>query len=325
MTPMSDPARPGPVHLGPADIRAAVSMRAAIDAVADALAAAARGEVEQPPRLVLDGGRVLVMAATHGASGDTVVKTVSVSLHRNGAGPAITGTVLWLDGVSGRPVFTADGGEITALRTGAVTGLATSLLAAPDAHRLTVIGAGRQAVTQADAVLAVRPIDQVTVVSRTPTHAAAFAERLRERAPGVDVRTAGTPDEAVAGADVVCCATSAVRPLFRTASLPTSVHVNAVGSFRAGMSELPPDLLAAASIVAVDDLPGCLEESGEVIGAVAAGLDVASIQPLGELTASGRTGHTGRSGRTVFKSVGCAVLDWAVASRLAARIPVPSP
>jgi ornithine cyclodeaminase len=319
---MTDAGAAGPVHLGPAAVRAAVSLLDAIDAVGEALAAAARGEVEQPPRLVLDDGRVLVMAATHVASGHTVVKTVSVSLHRNGSAPAINGTVLWLDGDTGRPVFTADGGEITALRTGAVSGLATSLLAAPDARRLTVIGAGRQAATQADAVLAVRPIERVTVVSRTPAHAAAFAERLRERAPGVEVRTAATPDDAVTDADVVCCATSAVRPLFRTSSLPASVHVNAVGSFRAGMSELPPDLLAAASVVAVDDLAGCLEESGEVIGAVAAGLDVASIRPLGELSA---VAQPVREGRTVFKSVGCAVLDWAVASRLAVRVPVPSP
>lgn len=316
---MADPA--GPAYLDPAAVRAALTMGQAVEALGPALAAVLRGELDQPPRLVLDGGRVLVMAATHAGTGDTVVKTVSVSLDHGGATPAIAGTVLWLDGGTGRAAFTADGAEITALRTGAVAGLATSLLAAPDARRLTVLGAGRQAAAQVDAMLAVRPIDEVTVCSRTPAHAAAFADALRHR--GLAVRTEGDADTAVAAADVVCCATSAREPLFRTSSLPERVHVNAVGSFRSDMSELPPDLLTTASAVTVDDVAGCLEESGEVAAALRAGLDLAALRPLGELAAA--PSHPARTGRTVFKSVGCAALDWAVAARLAARVTAPLP
>ncbi|SEE89079.1 ornithine cyclodeaminase family protein [Jiangella alba] len=316
---MTDPA--GPAYLDPAAVRAALTMGQAVEALGPALAAVVRGELDQPPRLVLDGGRVLVMAATHGGTGDTVVKTVSVSLDHGGRAPAIAGTVLWLDGGTGRAAFTADGAEITALRTGAVAGLATSLLAAPDARRLTVLGSGRQAAAQVDAMLAVRPIDDVTVYSRTPAHAAAFAGALTRRAPGVAVRTEADADAAVAAADVVCCATSAREPLFRTSSLPERVHVNAVGSFRSDMSELPPDLLTTASAVVVDDVAGCLDESGEVAAALRAGLDLAALRPLGELAAA--PSHPTHSGRTVFKSVGCAALDWAVAARLAARVTAP--
>lgn len=311
-----------PAHLDATAVRGGPGMGQAIEAVGAALAAAVRGEIDQPPRLVLDGGRVLVMAATHRGTGDTVVKTVSVSLDHGGAAPAIAGTVLWLDGGTGRAVFTADGAEITALRTGAVAGLATSLLAPAGARRLTVLGSGRQAAAQVEAVLAVRPVDDVTVFSRTPEHAAAFAATLRGRAPGLTVRTAPDADTAVAAADVVCCATSAREPLFRTSSLPDAVHVNAVGSFRAEMSELPPDLLTGASAVVVDDVAGCLEESGEVTRALRDGLELASLRPLGELAAAPVPRP---AGRTVFKSVGCAVLDWAVAARLAAGVTVPLP
>ncbi|TDE13994.1 ornithine cyclodeaminase family protein [Jiangella asiatica] len=311
-------------HLDPPAVRAGLSMGEAVDALGPALAAATRGEIDQPPRLVLDDGRVLVMAATHGGTGDTVVKTVSVTLEHGGAAPAIVGIVLWLDGATGHAAFTADGAEVTALRTGAVSGLATSLLAAADAHRLTVLGSGRQAAAQVEAMLAVRPIDDVTVFSRTPAHAVDFAARLLRRAPQLTVRTADDADTAVASADIVCCATSSREPLFRTSSLPATVHVNAVGSFRADMSELPPDLLAAASAVVVDDVAGCLAESGEVAAALRDGLDAAALRPLGELAAAGSpAGVPRRTGRTVFKSVGCAVLDWAIAARLAARTPAP--
>lgn len=93
---MADPVA-GPAYLDAAAVRSGLTMGQAIEAVGPALAAAVRGEIDQPPRLLLDGGRVLVMAATHGGTGDTVVKTVSVSLDHGGAAPAIVGTVLWFD------------------------------------------------------------------------------------------------------------------------------------------------------------------------------------------------------------------------------------
>ena len=315
---MSD-AGEKPPHLGPTEVRDALTMRAAIDAVGAALGSP---EFEQPPRLVLDDGRLLVMVATHRGTGHSVVKSVNVRVEGTGSTPTVDGLLVWIDGQSGRGTFTADGGAVTALRTGAVSGLATDLLAPADARHLAMLGAGRQATAQVEAVCAVRPIEQVTVFSRTPAHAHAFARGVADRMPHLEVRTVAQADDAVSSADVVCCATGATEPLFKAQSLSESVHVNAIGSYRAHMRELPVELLMSASVVAVDDLAGCLDESGELIDAVRAGLDPSSLRALGPLAAH----RPERVGRTVFKSVGCAVLDWAVASALTSALaPRPAP
>jgi ornithine cyclodeaminase len=309
-----------PRHFGAQDVRAAVPMADAIVAVGAALAAAARDGYDQPRRLALDDGRLLVMAATMRATGDAVVKAVSIAA---AAGPraavggtAVQGTVLWLDGKTGRATLTADGGAVTALRTGAATGVATSLLAAPLASRLAMLGSGGQAMDQIRAVCQVRQIDTISIFSRTPANARALGVRVGQELPAVGVRVGDSARSAVRDADVVCCATTATAPLFRSGWLADRVHVNAIGSYRAHMCELPADLLATASIVAVDDVPGCLHEAGEVVAAVAAGaLPAARLRPLGALVEQRPPG----TGRTVYKSVGCAVLDWAIASVLASR------
>lgn len=306
-----------PPHIGAGQVARAVGMADAIREVGSALRASVEGELEQPPRLVLDGGRLLVMAATHRVTGDGVVKSVSVRTERTSAQPAIVGLVLWVDGETGRFRFTADGAALTVLRTGAVSGLATDLLAPRDATTLAVVGAGRQARGQVAAVRAVRGIERIAIYSRTRASAETFAAELTRSGSAVQVDVAASAAEAVAEADVVCCATSAADPVLRTEDLPPTVHVNAVGSYRADMSELPADLLLDASVVAVDDREGCLAESGEVIGAVEAGLAPADLRQLGELVGD----PPQRSGRTVFKSVGCAALDWGVASALARALP----
>ena len=144
-------------------------------------------------------------------------------------------------------------------------------------------------------------------------HARALATKLAGDLPYVDVQVSTTPDEAVAGADVVSAATSATRPLFQMRSLSPHAHVNAVGSYRPSMAELPTDLLLTASTLAVDDVRGCVEESGEVAAAIAAGLATSRLTGLGDLVDAPPV----RTGRTVFKSVGCAALDFAVGDLLA--------
>ena len=124
---------------------------------------------------------------------------------------------------------------------------------------------------------------------------------------------ATTVDAAVSTADVVCCATPSTEPLFRAASLPDRVHVNAVGAYRPNMRELPDELLGAALVV-VDQREAALEESGEVRHAIDAG--VLGTQDLVELTDVLANGFA-PADRTVFKSVGLAIQDWAIAHALA--------
>ena len=236
-----------------------------------------------------------------------MVKTLSVAPGRD---PLILGTLVWTT-VEGQLI--ADAVTVTTLRTGAVTGVATDLLAAPDATRLALFGAGAQAADQVRAVMAVRPITELAVFTRNPGRAEALLGRIAAEFPGIACRVAPTAEDAIGDADVVCCATSATTPLFDAAALPERVHVNAVGSFRPSMRELPERLLAGAHRVVVDQGEAALEEAGEIIHALDYGL-----LTLDDLTELGDALHLPppRTGRTVFKSVGLAIQDWAIAKLL---------
>ncbi|GAB2633155.1 ornithine cyclodeaminase family protein [Kribbella swartbergensis] len=259
-----------------------------------------------PARQIFGDGAVLVMSAYHSPSGTAVVKKIGIALDQV---PAIRATVIW---TGGGDQLVADGTSITTLRTGAVVGVATDLLAPADASRLTLIGTGAQATDQVRAVLAVRRIAAVTVTGRSADRAAALSTALAGEFPDVKFTPSTSVEDAIADTDIVCCATSSSTPLFDAGALPDRVHVNAIGAFRPTMRELPRDLLTTASTVMVDQREAALEESGEIIDAVESGgltdlleLGPALSQPLDP------------AGRTVFKSVGIAAQDWAIAAALA--------
>jgi ornithine cyclodeaminase/alanine dehydrogenase-like protein (mu-crystallin family) len=302
------------VTAGPREVRAAVPMPAAMEAVREAFLALARGEFEMPARTVLRDGAFLVMSAHHRPTASAVTKTLSLNF--GGRDPAIVGDVVWSElGRTERLV--ADATELTRIRTGAIVGVATDLMAPPDARTCAIIGAGSQAADQVRAVHAARPLSSVTVVSAHPRRAESLAGLLAPEMPGTAFAVGADAEAAVGGADVVCCATTATRPLFRLAALGAAVHVNAIGSFRPAMRELPDELLADATVV-IDDRAAVLEESGEVIHALRAG--VITTDDLTELGAALTTGLPARSGRTAFKTVGVAVQDWAIAALLARRL-----
>lgn len=207
------------------------------------------------------------------------------------------GLVLVL-GSDGSPLGIVDGPTLTAIRTGAGAGLATRLLARPDASTLAMLGAGAMAFDQVEAVRAVRPISRVLVWSRT----AESAQRLAARVGG---EVATDADEAVAEADVISCATPSERPLFGPESVRPRTHINAVGAFRAGMVEVPVEVTRSAFVV-VDDRQAASHEAGDLL---AAGKEPDAT--LGELLA-GRQPPGG--GVTFFKSVGVASQDVAAAA-----------
>jgi ornithine cyclodeaminase/alanine dehydrogenase-like protein (mu-crystallin family) len=301
------------VTLSAQEVREAVSMQDAIAAVRDGFIGLARGEFEMPTRTNLGEGRFLAMAARHVPSGTAIVKAMSLNFSRE---PAIIGMVTWLD-LNGTGRLLADAAAVTALRTGAASGVATDLLARQDATRLAVIGAGGQAADQVRAVCAVRTISDVAVVSRGLDRAENLVSQLRIEFP--DIRfTAETEIVASVGiADVVCCATPSTEPLFPLSALKPDVHVNAIGAFRPTMRELPDELLADSAAVFVDETEAILEESGEIIHA----LECGAIRET-NLVEIGRTldsGGISRSGRTVFKSVGIAMQDWTILRLLADR------
>ncbi|SER61018.1 ornithine cyclodeaminase [Lentzea xinjiangensis] len=285
-----------------------MSMPAAIEAVRAAFIGLTAGEFDLPPRQAFGGSRSLVMAAHHRPSGSTAVKVVSIEIERD---PVITGTLVYShpDGQ-----FVTDAVPLTTLRTGAVVGVATDLLAEEDASHLALIGAGAQAADQVRAVHAVRPLKKLVVFNRDAAKAEALLAGLEDELPDTVVDIASDADEAVREADVVCCATASTMPLFSGDSLKERVHVNAIGSYRPVMRELPQELLATAEVVVVDQVEAALSEAGEIIRAVHSG--VLRLESLVELGAA-LDNPPLRQGRTVFKSVGVAVQDWAVARLLA--------
>ena len=299
--------------VGPDEVRSMISMDDAIVAVREGLLALHRGEFEMPTRTSLRDGQFLVMSAHHRPTGSAMFKTLSLNF--DGRTPAIAGTVEWSE-LSHTHHLVADASAITTLRTGAIVGVATDLLAPADAKTCTMIGAGGQSLDQVRAVHAVRPLESVIVVSRDQSRAEDLAAALREKLGISDVTVGNDADAAVRGSDIVCCATTATTPLFSLDSIAPQAHVNAIGAFRPTMRELPDELLADATVV-IDEKEAILEESGEVIHAIGDG--AITEDDLTELGAALSTGMPQTGGRTVFKSVGVAMQDWAIAHLLAQR------
>jgi ornithine cyclodeaminase/alanine dehydrogenase-like protein (mu-crystallin family) len=297
------------VTLGPEQVREAVPMADAVAAVRQAFVDLAAGHFEMPTRTALSDGQFLDMACHHRPSGTAAFKLLSLNFA--GRRPAILGSVVWSD-VEGSDQLVADATVVTTLRTGAVSGVATDLLAPADARRLVVVGTGAQAPDQVRAVHSVRPLERVTLVGRDRDRADRLAAALADEL-GVEVGAGVDLPDALAGADVVCCATTATEPLFALDDLPGVVHVNAIGSYRPTMRELP-DALLGDGLVVVDERGAILEEAGEVLHAIEAG--VLTIDDTVELGVA-LTEGVDRTPRTTFKSVGVAAQDWAIGRALA--------
>jgi len=310
------------------ELRRLISMDDAIDAVEEAFRAIVDGSGDQPPRVAFDDGSALAMMARRVESGSgeqgSAFKLVSLCpRNRERDLPTIHALVLWFDGETGRPSLLIEGSSVTSLRTGAASGLATRLLASPDATTLAMIGAGGQAADQIRGVCAVRPIERIRVFSRRGASARALADSLRPALPEVEIAAVESADDAVAGAEVVCCATDSARPVVAATSISGRVHVNAVGSYRPEMCELPPELIERAELVAVDQREAALAEAGEIVRAVADGvLEPDDLAELGSLTFGP---PPERRGVTIFKSVGVAMQDWAVCRLVASRVGAGAP
>ena len=303
-------------------IRAAVPIDDLLDAVEAAYRDVAAGRDRSPLRshVALGAGDLLIMPGVRDGGAGASVKLVTVvpgNAERDL--PTLHALVVWFDAATGRPLALLDGGAVTAMRTGAASGVATRLLARPDAGTLTVIGAGGQAEWQVRAVLGARPIREVLVYARHADARSVFARRM-EAATGVPTHPAGSAREAVEAADVVCCATTASEPVFDAAWVRPGTHVNGIGAFRLGMVELPPALFGRAALVAVDAREAARAEAGDVMAAVEAG----SVREdaLVEIGAIEREWVDARpdDAITVFKSVGLAIQDVAAAELAVGRL-----
>jgi ornithine cyclodeaminase len=296
-----------------ADVRAAVSMKTAIQAVREGFIALSTGKATVPVRTAMpvDGNTTLTMPAYIHGSPVSAVKIISVYGSNPARGlPVVIGSVLALDAATGQPLALMDGPSLTALRTGAGGGLAADLLASPTASTLGVIGAGVQARTQVEAVLAVRPIRRIRVYS--PRSAEAFATELRTHYPELDIAAAPTRGAALDGAAIVVAATTSAAPVVFLRDLMPGAHVTGVGSYRPDMQEIAADVVAHARVV-VDHRESIWHEAGDLIIPRDAGLLSDVHAEIGEVAAGLKPGRERADEITFFKSVGNAVQDAAVA------------
>ena len=304
------------------DVRQAVPMPEAMDAVASAFAQLSNDQAEVPlrPHVAVppSDGLLLVMPAYLSESGALGVKLLTLFLHNpeRHQMPSINALVILFDTENGQPLALMDGGWLTALRTGAASGVATRLLARQDARTLALFGAGGQALPQAWATCVARPIERIWLVNRTPTHAERLAEQLRGFGSPIpaDVRVASSAGEALREADVICCATASPTPIFDDADLRPGTHINGVGAYRSTMQEVPAATVSRARVF-VDQRRAAWAEAGDLVIPREQGLiDESHIAgELGELVLGRVAGRADDNQITFFKSVGNAVQDAAVA------------
>ena len=312
----------GPPFLDADAIRAAVPIADMVDAVEAAYRDVAAGRDRSPLRshVALDEGDLLLMPGVRSGAAGASVKLVTVMPGNAARGrPTVQAIVAWFDAATGEPLALLDGPMLTAMRTGAASGAATRLLAREDAATLAVIGAGAQAEWQVHAVLAVRSIERVLVCSRSAESRDRFAQGIGQSVPA-EVTASDDLEAAVREADVVCCATTSSEPVFDASWLRPGAHVNGIGAFRLGMVELPPELFAAASVVAVDARAAAMAEAGDLVAAIERGLlaqddlvEIGSVEP-------GWAATRDQGSITAFKSVGLAIQDVAAAELIVDRL-----
>jgi alanine dehydrogenase len=303
------------------DVQQAISMAQAIEAVKGAFAQLSAGRANVPLRTQLPvpqhDGVTLFMPAYLEETNSLAVKIVSVFPNNLDQGlPTIHALVIVVDAATGQPIAAVDGTYLTALRTGAASGAATDLLARSDAQRVAIFGAGTQGRTQLQAVCEVRQVAKVWVYDTVRARAEQYAAEMRQKGGKIptNIEVADSPADAVAGADIICTATTSSTPVFHDASLKPGVHINGIGSYTPQMQEIDEATVARAKIV-VGSRSACLAETGDLIIPLGKGLISESDihAELGEIVLGWKPGREAEEEVTFFKSVGNAVQDAAVA------------
>lgn len=299
-------------------VRELLPMKDCMEVVGEALAGLARGEGVQPLRAGFRlPGRHGVMAWMPGslpAGQPFGIKILSVIDNASELGvESHQGGVMIFDPVNGSPVALCEAGALTAVRTAAVSALATERLARRNATALAILGAGTQARTHIEAMLAVRPIERIRMWSRTLTTAERLAEECSELHE-VPIEVVEDVVSAVADADIVCTTTSSRRPFFLPEMLCPGMHINAVGASVPTRFEIDPGVVSTVTLF-TDRRESLANEAGEYIEAVATGLIPAGlvIPELGEVLNDDHPGRTSETEITLFRSLGLAVEDIASA------------
>ncbi|MEN8374317.1 MAG: ornithine cyclodeaminase family protein [Gemmatimonadota bacterium] len=307
-----------PAFIDGDEVRRRLPMAAAIDLMATTLRAFSEGRAVQPPRgffRVPDGSGVVGLMPAFVPDPDVVGVKVISAFH--GADPAHDGAVLLFD-MAGRLIGVVDAIAVTEIRTAAVSGLATRLLAREDAGDLAILGSGVQARSHLEAMLAVRDVRRVRVWSRRAERARTFAEWAGQ-AHGVAVEPVASAEDAAREADILCTVTSSPEPVLLGEWVSPGAHVNAVGAFSAATREVDTALVAGSAFYVDSRESADLQAGDWLLAQEEAGLDASHIRAeLGEVVA-GAQGRSRDDEITVFKSLGLGVEDAAAGRAVLAR------
>ncbi|MGM0617877.1 MAG: ornithine cyclodeaminase family protein [Actinomycetota bacterium] len=292
------------------EVWARLPMSAAIEALDTAIAEGRLGSTPPRQHVHAEGQELLLMPSF--LDGGAGVKLVGIDPENPSRGlPRIQGVFVLFEPPGLSPAAIVDARALTAVRTAAVSGLATRYLARPDASRLVIFGAGPQAHAHLLAMHALFPLSHVSVVSRTRAAAEELVTRAREEL-GLEAVVAG--QEAIATTDLICTCTTSPTPVFDGVLLPDGVHINAVGAYRPDLQEIDAVTVGTSAVV-VESRDAALSESGDLIVAARdAGWDPRAITAdLVEVVRDGVVVRTDASQRTLFESVGVAFEDLVIA------------
>ncbi len=301
------------------DTQQALPMSDAVEIMKSAYAALSQGEAVLPLRTPIEipqhHGTALFMPSYLPSLDRLGLKVVTLFDNNSERGlPRLQSIVLLLDGTTGVPLAVLDGATLTAIRTGAGAGAATDLLARKNATVATIFGAGVQGRTQLEAVCCVRTIRQAWVVDPNLEAARQFAEQMTERLK-CTVVVATDPAEAVRQADIICTATVSGTPVFNDQHVGPGTHINAIGSYKPHVQEIPAATVARATIV-VDHRASAMDEAGDLIVPLQQGLiSEQQLQvELGDIVCGRQPGRTNDHDITFFKSVGVGIQDLTAAT-----------
>jgi ornithine cyclodeaminase/alanine dehydrogenase-like protein (mu-crystallin family) len=305
--------------LNQSEVERLLDMEGCIEAMAGILEALARGELFQPLRTIAfppgeSSGIGLMPAHRSGSAAAYALKTICLFPDNPARGlDTHQGTVTLFSGETGEVRALMNASAITAIRTAAVSAVATRLLAREDASELAIVGSGVQGRSHVEAMRAVKPWGRIRVASRTLAHSQALADETGAEA-------VESVEQAVRGADVVVTATSSSEPVLRREWLKPGAHVNAVGSSIPTARELDTATVAAASLF-VDRRESTVNEAGDYLLPLqegALGPDHIRAE-IGEILIGKHPGRTAPDELTVFKSLGLAVEDLAAAEYVVRR------
>jgi ornithine cyclodeaminase len=300
------------------EVRQALPMDQAIKAMKDAYASLSGGTAVVPLRTHLpipnsDALSLFMPAYVRAKDSEALaIKAISLFPTNPARGLAyIQAAVLVFDPQTGRAIALLEGSTLTAIRTGAASGASIDLLARRESKVVAIFGAGAQGRTQLKAACTARNIESVFVFDSDIDKAKAFAKEMagQDRVPK-HIQVAGSSKEAIGNADIICAATTSSTPVFDDRDVKTGTHISAVGAYTPEMCEIPSETVLRARVF-VDSRTACMEEAGDLIQPIRAGLfDESHIHAeLGEVVSGRKPGRESADEITFFKSVGVAVQD----------------